>query len=99
LKRILFSEEVKADIRAIPRHIAMNILSAIHRLAETGSGPVKMLKGEKARCVSASAITACGTRKAAMRLFGSTPLKTAKTPTAAERVHHRSRYFIVLAIH
>jgi mRNA-degrading endonuclease RelE of RelBE toxin-antitoxin system len=45
LKRIVFSEEAKADIRAIPQHIAMNILTAIHRLAESGAGNVKDLKG------------------------------------------------------
>ena len=50
MKRIIFSEEAKADIRAIPQHIAMNILTAIHRLAESGAGRVKELKereGEK----------------------------------------------------
>ena len=50
MKRIRFSEEAKANIRAIPQNIALNILSAIHRLAEDGSGDVKMLKdsnGEK----------------------------------------------------
>jgi hypothetical protein len=41
LKRIVFSEEAKADIRAVPPHIAMNILTAIHRLAESGAGRVK----------------------------------------------------------
>jgi mRNA interferase RelE/StbE len=46
LKRIHFSEEAKANIRTIPRHIARNILSAIHRLAETGAGRVKLLEGE-----------------------------------------------------
>jgi mRNA-degrading endonuclease RelE of RelBE toxin-antitoxin system len=46
LKRIVFSEQAKADIRAIPRTIAMNILTAIHRLAETGAGRVKTLQGE-----------------------------------------------------
>lgn len=46
MKRISFSEEAKADIRAIPQHIAMNILTAIHRLAESGSGRVKMLHDE-----------------------------------------------------
>jgi mRNA-degrading endonuclease RelE of RelBE toxin-antitoxin system len=46
LKRIIFSEEAKADIRAIPQHIAMNTLLAIHRLAEHGSGNVKELKGK-----------------------------------------------------
>ena len=50
MKRISFSEDAKADIRAILQHIAMNILSAIHRLPEEGSGHVKMLRdsnGEK----------------------------------------------------
>jgi mRNA-degrading endonuclease RelE of RelBE toxin-antitoxin system len=46
LKRIIFSEESKADIRAIPQHIAMNILTAIHRLAESGTGRIKELKGK-----------------------------------------------------
>jgi hypothetical protein len=45
LKAISFSDEAKADIRAIPKPIAMNILSAIHRLAETGAGRVKKLQG------------------------------------------------------
>ena len=47
MKRILFSEEAKADIRAIPQHIAMNILTAIHRLAESGAGRIKELKGKE----------------------------------------------------
>jgi mRNA-degrading endonuclease RelE of RelBE toxin-antitoxin system len=50
LKRIVFSDGARADIRVIPQHVAMNILSAIHRLAETGAGPVKTLQdsaGEK----------------------------------------------------
>ena len=46
MKRIIISAEAKADIRAIPQHIAMNILTAIHRLAEHGSGRVKELKNE-----------------------------------------------------
>lgn len=45
MKRIIFSEEAKADIRAIPQHIAINILLAIHRMAEFGSGNIKELKG------------------------------------------------------
>ena len=45
MKRIVFSEQTKADIRATPQHIAMNILTAIHRLAESGTGSVKALKG------------------------------------------------------
>lgn len=46
MKRIVFSEEAKADIRATPQHIALNILRAIHRYAEHGSGDVKDLKGQ-----------------------------------------------------
>lgn len=46
MKRILFSAEAKSDIRDIPQHIAMNILAAIHRLAEHGIGDVKELRGE-----------------------------------------------------
>ncbi|MBL8237497.1 MAG: type II toxin-antitoxin system RelE/ParE family toxin [Bryobacterales bacterium] len=46
MKRIIISDQAKADIRAIPQHIAMNILTAIHRLAETGAGRVKMLQGK-----------------------------------------------------
>jgi hypothetical protein len=33
VKRIIFSEQAKADIRAILQQIAMQILIAIHRLA------------------------------------------------------------------
>ncbi len=46
MKRIIISEEAKADIRAIPQHVAINILTAIHRLAESGAGRVKELKGK-----------------------------------------------------
>ena len=46
MRRIAFSEEAKADIRSIPQAVAMNILTAIHRLAETGSGRVKALQGD-----------------------------------------------------
>ena len=46
MKRIVFSEQAKADIRAIPQHTAMQILTAIHRLAETRAGRVKTLQGQ-----------------------------------------------------
>jgi hypothetical protein len=45
LKRISFSDEAKADIRAIPQHIAMNILTAIHRLAQAGAGSRQNAQG------------------------------------------------------
>jgi mRNA-degrading endonuclease RelE of RelBE toxin-antitoxin system len=46
VKRIYLQPEVKAQVRAIPQHIAMTILQALHRYAETGSGRVKPLSGE-----------------------------------------------------
>jgi len=46
VKRIVFSEQAKTDIRTIPRNTAMQILTAIHRLAETGAGRVKTLQGQ-----------------------------------------------------
>jgi len=45
LKRISFSDEAKSNLRAIPKRIAMNILTGIHRLAETGVGDIKKLEG------------------------------------------------------
>jgi mRNA-degrading endonuclease RelE of RelBE toxin-antitoxin system len=47
VKRIAFSEQAKAEIRAIPQQTAMQILTAIHRLAETGVGRVKTLQGQR----------------------------------------------------
>ena len=46
MKRIVFSEQAKADLRAVPQQTAMQILAAIHRLAETGAGRVKTLQGQ-----------------------------------------------------
>ena len=46
MKRIRLDPEIRAQIRKIPRHIAMTILQAIHRYAETGAGSVKPLSGE-----------------------------------------------------
>jgi mRNA-degrading endonuclease RelE of RelBE toxin-antitoxin system len=46
VKRIVISEEAKTNIRDIPQHIAMNILTAVHRLAESNSGDVKALQGK-----------------------------------------------------
>jgi mRNA interferase RelE/StbE len=48
LKRIVFSDDAKSNIRAIPRQTAMSILAALHRFAESGAGDVKMLKGNEA---------------------------------------------------
>jgi mRNA-degrading endonuclease RelE of RelBE toxin-antitoxin system len=37
----------QADVRAVDKPTAMRILSALHRFAESGTGDVKMLQGER----------------------------------------------------
>ncbi len=44
--RIVSSDQAKADIRAIPRHVAIYILTAIQRLAESGAGRVTALQNQ-----------------------------------------------------
>ena len=46
MKKLYFEPQVPAQVRAIPQHLAMAILEAIHRYAETGAGRVKPLSGE-----------------------------------------------------
>ena len=46
VKTIRFEPKVPAQIRAIPQPIALTILQAIHRYADTGAGRVKPLSGE-----------------------------------------------------
>lgn len=46
MKRIRFEPNVPAQVREISQHVAMTILEAIHRYAETGAGRVKPLGGE-----------------------------------------------------
>src|SRR5580700_7709307 len=46
MKKIDWSEDARADVRRIDRKMAMRIFTAIRRLAETGEGDVKELKGE-----------------------------------------------------
>ena len=44
--RIHSESEVPAQVRTVPQHLAMTILEAIHRYAETGAGRVNPLSGE-----------------------------------------------------
>jgi mRNA-degrading endonuclease RelE of RelBE toxin-antitoxin system len=46
VKKIRFEPNVPAEIRAIDRQTAMQILTALHRYAENGEGQVKQLSGE-----------------------------------------------------
>ena len=47
MKRIVWTDPAKADVRSLSRPIAMHILSALHRFAESGAGDVKALQGRE----------------------------------------------------
>ena len=44
MKRIVWTEPAKADIRRLDKPTAMRIFSALHRFAESGQGEVKSLE-------------------------------------------------------
>jgi putative component of toxin-antitoxin plasmid stabilization module len=45
VKRIAWTEQAKADIRALDKATALRILHALHRFAASGAGDVKALQG------------------------------------------------------
>jgi len=45
VKRIAWTDPAKADVHSLSKPIAMQILSALHRFAESGAGDVKALQG------------------------------------------------------
>jgi mRNA interferase RelE/StbE len=48
LKKIRFSPNVKAEVRAIDQKTAMRILTGLHRYAESGQGDVRTLEDDTA---------------------------------------------------
>jgi len=48
VKRIVWTDPAKNDIRSISKPAAMHILSALHRFAESGVGDVKAPRGSSA---------------------------------------------------
>ena len=46
MKRIAWTEQARADVRALDKATAMRILHTLHRFAESGSGDVKALQGD-----------------------------------------------------
>jgi hypothetical protein len=44
LKRIVWTDQAKADVRALDKPTAMRVLYALHRFAETGAGDLKILQ-------------------------------------------------------
>jgi mRNA interferase RelE/StbE len=47
VKRIVWTDPARADIRALSKPVAMQIFSALHRFAESGVGDVKALQGRE----------------------------------------------------
>jgi mRNA interferase RelE/StbE len=47
VKRIVWTELAKADVRRLDKPTAMRILVGLHRFADSGEGDVKALKGMK----------------------------------------------------
>jgi mRNA interferase RelE/StbE len=45
VKRIVWTDPAKADVRSLSKPDAMHVLSALHRFAESGTGDVKALQG------------------------------------------------------
>ncbi len=45
MKRIVWTDPAKADVRRIDRETAMRILTALDRFVRTGEGDVKVLQG------------------------------------------------------
>lgn len=47
MKRIVWTEPAKADVRRLDKPTAMRILAALHRFVEFGEGDVKALQGRE----------------------------------------------------
>jgi mRNA interferase RelE/StbE len=47
VKRIVWTGPAAVDVRRLDKPTAMRILSALHRFAESGTGDVKALGGER----------------------------------------------------
>jgi mRNA interferase RelE/StbE len=45
VKRVIWTDPAKNDIRSLSKPIAMQVFSVLHRFAESGVGDVKALQG------------------------------------------------------
>ena len=45
MKRIVWTDPARTDVRSLSKTTAMHILSALHRFVESGVGDVKALQG------------------------------------------------------
>ena len=46
MKKVAWSEQVRADVHRLDRETTMRIFAALERFAETGEGDIKKLKGQ-----------------------------------------------------
>jgi mRNA interferase RelE/StbE len=46
VKRIVFSQQARAEVRRLERDAAMRIFATLHRFAQTGMGNIKRLREE-----------------------------------------------------
>jgi mRNA interferase RelE/StbE len=47
VKRIVWTDPAKADVRRLDKPTAMHILTSLHRFGESGEGDVKALHGKE----------------------------------------------------
>ena len=80
MKTIVWTDPARADVRSLSKPIAMQILAALHRFAETGVGDVKALQGREELRL----------RIGDYRLFFVCP---APHTIEVRRVHHRSEAY------
>jgi mRNA interferase RelE/StbE len=80
VKRIVWTELSKSDVRSLDKTTAMHILSALHRFAESGTGNVKALQGRE---------------ELRLRIGDYRLLFVCPDPNTVEvrRVHHRSEAY------
>jgi len=46
VKRIVWTDQAKADIRILDKHTDMRVLHGLNRFADSGAGDLKTLKGD-----------------------------------------------------
>jgi mRNA-degrading endonuclease RelE of RelBE toxin-antitoxin system len=47
VKRLVWTDLAKTDVRSLSKSTAMHVLSNLHRYAESGTGDVKVLQGRE----------------------------------------------------
>lgn len=47
MKRIVWTDPARSDVRSLSKPTAMHVLSVLHRFAESGAGDVKALQGHE----------------------------------------------------